>query len=130
MTNETIRCIHDGACGINLPKHFVDGVGHEALIDRGAAEGDLLTCSRSATITTMKETTRPEFVTDQHLRFLDSVREDGKINMFGAALPLREIYADELSMTQARGVLKYWMETFHGRHIKDARANFQNERGE
>ena len=54
---------------------------------------------------------RPEFVRDVHLRFLDELRESGAVNMFGASLPLREMFF-ELSKAEARKVLGYWMKTF------------------
>ena len=51
---------------------------------------------------------------DRYFAFLDSVREDGKINMFGAGSYLQEMFG--LSKTDARRVLKEWMETFSDRH--------------
>lgn len=45
-----------------------------------------------------------------YFRFLNSVRESGAINMFGAAVPLAEMF--ELSMTEARAVLSRWMKQF------------------
>jgi len=50
---------------------------------------------------------------DEMLRWLDAVRETGGINMFGAALPLAEMYG--LSKPEAREILAYWMETFEKR---------------
>lgn len=46
----------------------------------------------------------------QYFRFLDSVRESGGINMFGAAAPLADMF--ELSMQEAKAVLIRWMEQF------------------
>jgi len=43
---------------------------------------------------------RPEFVTDEHLDFLDDLR---------ASYP-------ELTKPQAKKALVYWMHTFEGRH--------------
>lgn len=58
----------------------------------------------------MSETkTRPEYVTDEHLAFLDNLRESGAMNMFGAAQMLPE-YEDDKPL--ARKILKYWMDTF------------------
>jgi uncharacterized protein YciI len=53
---------------------------------------------------------RPDYVTDEHLEFLDELREGGSINMFGAAPEL----ADEFDITKqdARKILSYWMESF------------------
>jgi hypothetical protein len=56
------------------------------------------------------EEPRPEFVTDEHLRFLDELRESGEINMFGAAPYLSNIF--DLSEQEARKALIYWMQTF------------------
>lgn len=56
------------------------------------------------------EEPRPEFVTDEHLRFLDELRESGEINMFGAAPYLADVF--DLSQQEARKVLTYWMKTF------------------
>lgn len=58
---------------------------------------------------------RPDCCTDEMLRFLDALRESGLINMFGAAIPLADMYP-ELTRQQAREVLAYWMQTFGERH--------------
>jgi len=55
-------------------------------------------------------TTRPDCVEDEHLTCLDVLRETGAINMFGAAPHIVGAYG--LSNTEARQILKYWMETF------------------
>lgn len=67
---------------------------------------------------------RPEFSTDEQLEFLDNLREDGRINMFGAgflldaAFPelregkLFERVGSSISSPRAKEVLSYWMETF------------------
>ena len=54
---------------------------------------------------------RLSFVQDEHLEFLDDLRESGATNMFGARLYLMEEYP-ELSWKDAGNVLSYWMETF------------------
>jgi len=59
---------------------------------------------------------RPEFVTDEHMRFLDALRESGQTNMFGAAPYLADLF--EIPMQQARKVLTYWMRTFGTRKQK------------
>jgi hypothetical protein len=43
-------------------------------------------------------------------RYLDSLRESGRINMFGAAPYLAETFG--LSKNEAREVLRQWMESF------------------
>lgn len=60
-------------------------------------------------------TNRPATLKEEHLRYLDVLRESGATNMFGAAPYLREMYP-ELSKTEARAILVYWMETFSERH--------------
>ena len=62
------------------------------------------------------EEPRPEFVTDEHLRFLDELRESGEINLFGAAPYLSNIF--DLSEQEARKTLTYWMQTFGTRKDK------------
>ena len=58
---------------------------------------------------------RPDFVTDEHLNFLDNLRESGVTNMFGASSYVKQAYP-ELSKSEARKVLAYWMKTFSERH--------------
>ncbi len=53
---------------------------------------------------------RPSIVVDEHLVFLDDLREEGSVNMFGAAPEL--ITKFPLSKPEAKEVLKYWMKTF------------------
>jgi hypothetical protein len=65
-----------------------------------------------------EEEPRPEFVTDEHLQFLDELRESGEINMFGAAPYIADLF--EIPMQQARKVLTYWMRTFTARKQKAA----------
>ena len=53
---------------------------------------------------------RPEYVTDDHLEYLDDLRESGVTNMFCAAHYLAKKF--ELSSTEASRILFYWMLTF------------------
>lgn len=46
--------------------------------------------------------------------FLDNVRECGRINMFGAAPVLQEVFG--LDRRDARDMLLEWMDTFAERH--------------
>lgn len=48
-------------------------------------------------------------------RFLDSLREDGKINMFGAAPYIQDVF--DCTRTEAREILFKWMETFAERKL-------------
>ena len=54
---------------------------------------------------------RPEIVTDEHLNYLDALRESGATNMFGASAYLRSEFP-ELSKSESTKVLSYWMESF------------------
>lgn len=61
---------------------------------------------------------RPSFVAEEHLRFLDSLRDSlqdsGITNMFGAASYLQREF--EMPKRIANLVLIFWMETFSDRH--------------
>jgi hypothetical protein len=46
--------------------------------------------------------------------FLDSIRESGAINMFGAAPYVAEAFG--VSRNEARELVKTWMQTFGERH--------------
>jgi hypothetical protein len=48
--------------------------------------------------------------------FLDSVRESGAINMFGAAPYVAEAFG--VSKQEARDLVKNWMQTFAERNAK------------
>jgi len=58
---------------------------------------------------------KPEFVDedqlDEYLEYLDSLRESGETNMFGAGRWLENAF--DLSRPEAREVLSYWMESFN-----------------
>lgn len=56
-------------------------------------------------------TDRPEFITDDHLMFLDDLRESGICNMFGARPHILD-YFDDMTERQASELLGYWMKTF------------------
>jgi hypothetical protein len=72
-----------------------------------------------------EEEPRPEFVTDEHLRFLDALRESGQTNMFGAAPYIADLF--EIPMQQARKILTYWMRTFTTRKQKGKTSNGKGE---
>lgn len=60
----------------------------------------------------MSETiTRPQFVTDEHLEFLDELRGSGATNMFGARPYIKDEFPD-LSDKESAEVLSYWMKSF------------------
>ena len=56
---------------------------------------------------------RPEYVTDEHLDYLDDLRESGETNMFGARPYLIEEFG--LGKKIAGDILQYWMESFGDR---------------
>ena len=58
---------------------------------------------------------KPEYLKDEHLSYLDELREAGTVNMFGAA-PTLMTYYDYLTKEEARKILAYWMDTFSERH--------------
>ena len=57
---------------------------------------------------------RPELVSDEHLTFLDALRESSVVNMFGAGSYLEDHFG--LDRSGARTILQYWMESFEERH--------------
>lgn len=57
---------------------------------------------------------RPEIVEDDHLIYLDNLRESGATNMYGAGPYVQAEFG--LSRAEAHEVLGYWMETFAERH--------------
>jgi hypothetical protein len=61
------------------------------------------------------EVEKPEHVTEEHLLYLDRLRESGVTNMFGA-VPFILLEFSDLSERQAKQVLIYWMKTFSCRH--------------
>ncbi len=56
---------------------------------------------------------RPTIVTDEHLTYLDDLRESGITNMYGAGQYLEKYFG--LSRTKANDVLVYWMKSFSER---------------
>jgi replicative DNA helicase len=57
---------------------------------------------------------RPPVVQEQHLRFLDDLRESGSINMYGATPYLRQCF--DLDSKRADLIMLYWMDSFEERH--------------
>ena len=57
-----------------------------------------------------KSKKRPDFITDEHLEYLDNLRTSGEINMFGATAYLEDEFSIERSV--ARKITTYWMATF------------------
>lgn len=53
---------------------------------------------------------RPKIVTDEHLEFLDELRESGKTNMFGAEPYILQEF--NVTKHEAYEILTYWMDSF------------------
>lgn len=60
---------------------------------------------------------KQEALTDEHLEYLDDLRESGETNMFGARPYLMAKFPD-LSNDEAGKILTHWMHTFGERHPK------------
>ena len=58
---------------------------------------------------------RPAIVANEHLDYLDELRESGLTNMFGAGAYL----VQEFGVTRAEShtILGYWMQSFEERHL-------------
>ena len=63
---------------------------------------------------------RPEIVKENHLLFLDDLRESGATNMFGATPYIQDEFP-ELSKKEAKDILLYWMTSFDERHPEEWR---------
>lgn len=55
-------------------------------------------------------TTRPEGVTDDHLYYLDELRESGVTNMFGSGAYVARDFG--IKKAEAQEIVMYWMESF------------------
>lgn len=63
---------------------------------------------------------RPDYCTEEHLEYLDELRESGVTNMYGAR-PWIEKEFPELTADRASKILLYWMHSFSDRHPRQAR---------
>lgn len=54
-------------------------------------------------------------ITEEHLLFLDDLRNSGIVNMYGAAPHLMEQFP-ELTQDDAHNILLHWMDTFSERN--------------
>ena len=68
----------------------------------------------------MEKRERPAFCTDEHLEYLDALRESGATNMFGAKPYLEKAFKGLKKDNKARDVLQFWMSSFSERHQKAA----------
>ena len=53
---------------------------------------------------------RPEIVEDDHLDYLDTLRESGVTNMYGAPAYIEQAF--DLDRRNAKKIVQYWMDTF------------------
>ena len=63
---------------------------------------------------------KPEYLIEDHLLYLDELRESGVTNMFGA-LPFIRLQFPDLTKQEAKQVLIHWMKTFGERHPRQRR---------
>jgi len=63
----------------------------------------------------MINTPMPDKLKTKHLLFLDSLRESGITNMYGAGAYLENAF-QSLDRDSASEILSYWMKTFSERH--------------
>ena len=61
-----------------------------------------------------KTNEKPEILTNDHLFYLDALRESGITNMYGAGSYLQDKFG--MTKQEAKQVLMYWMRTFSKRH--------------
>ncbi len=61
-----------------------------------------------------KKLERPGLVTDEHLEYLDELRESGVTNMYGAGDYVGRQFS--VSPKEAQDIVIYWMESFDERH--------------
>ena len=59
---------------------------------------------------------RPSFCAEDHLDYLDELRDSGEINMWGAAEYLELNFA--LTREEAAAIWAYWTRTYKERHPK------------
>jgi len=57
---------------------------------------------------------RPDIVTDEHLEYLDDLRDSGDTNMFGAGSWVRQEFG--FTEKESRLIVGYWKDTFTDRH--------------
>lgn len=58
---------------------------------------------------------RPDFVDDEHLEYLDDLRDSGVTNMYCASSYLQRAFRIN-DKDKAIKILTYWMRTFSQRH--------------
>ena len=63
----------------------------------------------------MEKKEKPSVLEQEHLEYLDELRESGVTNMFGASVYLEREFP-ELNTKEAKDILVHWMATFEERH--------------
>lgn len=66
---------------------------------------------------------KPTIVTDEHLDYLDNLRESGVTNMFGAGPYIVEEFG--VTRDESHKILQYWMDTFSERRDQKPAATAQ-----
>jgi len=61
---------------------------------------------------------KPQYLLNEHLEYLDELRESGDTNMYGAKPFLMDEYPD-LGKKEAGQITSYWMKTFSERHPQE-----------
>lgn len=59
----------------------------------------------------------PDYIEEEFLEYLDELRNDGWVNMVDAGPYLQEEFG--LDRHKAKQVLRYWINTFGERHLKN-----------
>ena len=60
---------------------------------------------------------KPDCVNEEHLKYLDGLRESGVTNMLGAGPYVERVFS--LDAKTADTILGYWIESFEERHPDD-----------
>ena len=63
----------------------------------------------------MSELVYPEGVEEQHLVYLDKLRDSGECNMWGAAVFVEREFSI-MDKERANDIVGFWMDTFDKRH--------------
>ena len=64
---------------------------------------------------------KPQNCTEEHLEYLDELRDSGITNMYGARPYLKDDFP-ELTDKEAGAILYYWMDTFPERYNRYGKA--------
>ena len=59
---------------------------------------------------TKSKSSRPKGITDEHLEYLDDLRDSGITNMYGASEYVEDAFGT--SKAESKKILMYWMKSF------------------